>query len=102
MRYSKYEMSHQDLFKLLRTVQKNVRCPQCGKQYAFLDIKIKGIIDSLCFLELHCGEHLPLITTVMSSGGKNNIEQAKIASNDVIETHKFLKKFQGGFEQMFK
>lgn len=100
--YNKSEMNHKDLFKLIRTVQKNVRCPQCGAQYTFDHIKIKGVVDSLCFLELHCSDHIPLITTVMSDMETNKIAETKIRVNDVIETHRFLKKFDGGFEEMFK
>ena len=102
LRYNQFEMNHQDLFKLLRTVQKNVRCPQCGKQYAFSNIKIRGIVDSLCFLELHCGEHMPLITTIMSDEQQKILKKSKIVVNDVIETHRFLKNFQGGFREIFK
>ena len=95
-------MNHQDLFKLLRTVQKNVRCPQCGKQYAFENIKIKGVVDSLCFLELHCSDHMPLITTIVSGEQGIRPKESRVAVNDVIEAHKFLKKFKGGFKEMFK
>ena len=95
-------MNHKDLFKLLLTVHKNVRCPQCGKQYAFSRIKIRGIVDSVCFLELYCSDHMPLITTVITPEGANLGVNSKVVSNDVIETHRFLKKFQGGFEEMFR
>jgi len=95
-------MNHKDLFKLLRTVHKNVRCPQCGSQYLFANIKIRGIVDSICFLELHCGDHLPLITTIFSSEPMNQEKLSPVVVNDVIETHKFLRKFQGGFKEIFK
>ena len=95
-------MNHKDLFKLLQTVHKNVRCPQCGSQYSFSNIKIRGIVDSICFLELHCKDHMPLITTIVSSDLEEQKDFAPIVVNDVIETHKFLKKFHGGFEEMFK
>lgn len=97
-------MNHQDLFKLMRTVHRNVRCPQCGRQYDFSDIKIRGIVDSVCFLELNCTDHMPLVATVVieqkSQTPKNEYEPIK--SDDVIEAHKFLKRFNGGFEQYFK
>ncbi len=95
-------MNHRDLFKLLSTVHKNVRCPQCGRSYSFSDIKIRGVIDSICFLELYCKDHMPLIATVALSQTEKESHQEKIKVNDVIETHRFLKHFRGGFEQMFK
>lgn len=96
-------MNHQDLSNLLRTVQKNVRCPQCGKQYCFDDIKIRGIVESVCFLELSCRDHMPLLATVMlnekAAIGLNSKDP--IISDDVIETHKFLKEFKGSFKDIF-
>ena len=97
-------MNHQDLFKLLRTVHRNVRCPQCGRQYVFSDIKIRGIVDSVCFLELDCTDHMPLVATVMIEHQKNNFSKSNerpIESDDVIETHKILKDFCGNFEDIF-
>lgn len=95
-------MNHQDLFKLLRTVRQNARCPQCGQQYSFSCIKIRGIVDSICFLELHCSDHMPLITTIVSQDLSLPQIKSKVVTNDVIETHRFFKKFQGGFEEIFK
>lgn len=95
-------MNHQDLYKLLKTIQKNVRCPQCGKQYIFESIDIKGIIDSMVFLELHCPSHSPLVATVAMTKQKRKANEGNVTNNDVIETYKFLKNFNGGFEKVFK
>lgn len=97
-------MKDKEMFDLMRTVYRNVRCPQCGQKYMFSDIKIRGIVDDICFLELNCPGHMPLIATVtvkrISSSEK--IPEGAIKANDVIETHKFLKTFDGGFEETFK
>ncbi|OQA04966.1 MAG: hypothetical protein BWY68_00020 [bacterium ADurb.Bin400] len=99
-------MTHQDLYRLLQTVQKNVRCPQCGTVYEFDNIAIRGIVDSVVFLELNCSNHMPLLATVSFSPAKKakkkkkNAEE-KISSDDVIATHQFLREFTGGFEQIF-
>lgn len=97
-------MNHQDLSNLLRTVQKNVRCPQCGKQYNFDDIKIRGIVESVCFLELSCRDHMPLLATVMlnEKTAVGVVSKDPVISNDVIETHKFLKEFKGSFKDIFE
>lgn len=96
-------MNHQELYKLLITVQKNVRCPQCGKPYDFSLIQIRGIVDSIIFLELNCTSHMPLLATVTMSKGMPKIKPAieKVTHNDVIETYKALKKFNGNFEKLF-
>ncbi len=94
-------MNQTEISKLLRTVWKNVRCPQCGKQYLFSEIKIRGILDEVCFLELNCHDHMPLIATVFINQ-KNKITSREIDlinSNDVIDTHRFLKGFKGNFKR---
>ena len=96
-------MNHQELYNLLKTVRKNIRCPQCGKQYDFAQIKIRGFADYIIFLELDCKDHMPVLATVAiprKSVKKN--EGKTIDVDDVIETYKFLEKFPGGFEKIFK
>lgn len=97
-------MNHQDLYKLLVTVQKNVRCPQCGKAYDFPLIQIRGIVDSLVFLELNCSSHMPLLATVSlaKQSTASKPRRSEITSNDVIETYKFFKDFNGSFENLFE
>jgi hypothetical protein len=97
-------MNNKELYKLLQTVQKNIRCPQCGKEYGFSEIKIRGIMDTIVFLELNCAGHMPVLATVtltksqMESKAKNN---QKVGNNDVLETFKILKNFKGGFDKLF-
>ena len=97
-------MNHQELYKLLQTVQKNVHCPQCGKAYTFAQIKIRGIVEGIIFLELNCKNHMPLLATVALSPvskRRSSAKKEKINSDDVIETHRVLKEFSGSFEQIF-
>lgn len=97
-------MNHQELYKLLVTVQKNVRCPQCGKPYDFAAIQIRGIVDALVFLELSCGSHMPLLATVSLSKqtpAKLPTGQGKVTPDDVIETYRIMKNFDGSFEKLF-
>ncbi|MFA6963800.1 MAG: hypothetical protein WC227_03735 [Patescibacteria group bacterium] len=97
-------MNHQELYKLLVTVQKNVRCPQCGKQYDFASIQIRGIVDTILFLELNCSSHMPLLATVTLSKQSPKIKtgvESKVSSDDVIETYRFLKDWNGSFAEIF-
>lgn len=99
-------MNHLELYNLLKTVQKNVRCPQCGKEYDFPSIKIRGIAEFIVFLELSCGNHMPLIATVALTKKIDKEEKerpsGKISSDDIIETYNFLKDFSGGFDKIFQ
>lgn len=46
---------------------------------------------------------MPLIATVMLQPNKKaKLKTKQIDVNDIIETHKVMKSFQGGFESMFK
>ena len=97
-------MNHQELYKLLATVQKNVRCPQCGKPYDFGLIQIKGIVDTIVFLELSCSNHMPLLATVSLAKQQRQTAKnpsQKISSDDVIKAYKALKDFDGSFEEIF-
>ncbi len=94
-------MNHQELYKLIQTVQKNVKCPQCGKPYSFKNIEIRGIVETIMFLELHCSSHMPLLATVSLSNKTLSKQQEKITSNDVIEIYKYLKDFSGSFSEIF-
>lgn len=97
-------MNHQELYKLLVTVQKNVRCPQCGKSYDFEQIEIRGIVDAVVFLELFCTDHMPLLATVTLSKKTLPDKPAKerVNPDDVIEVYRFLKNFSGDFSEVFK
>jgi len=97
-------MNHLELYNLLKTVRKNVRCPQCGKQYDFSQIKIRGIADFVVFLELSCSNHMPLIATVAltKKPEKKQNTSGKVTSDDIIETYNFLKDFSGGFDKIFQ
>ncbi len=95
-------MNHQELYKFIQTVQKNVRCPQCGKPYTFSNIEIRGIVETVMFLELHCSSHMPLLATVSITKQKSQKTQEKITSNDVIEIYEYLKKFSGSFTEIFE
>jgi len=67
-------------------------------------IQIRGVVDSIVFLELHCRNHMPLLATVSlqkSNSPKDANISGKISSNDVIETYRFLKDFKGSLEQIF-
>ena len=95
-------MNHQELYKLLLTVQKNVKCPQCGKGYDLSLIEIRGIVDSIVFLELSCKGHMPLLATVSLSKKPQETKREKVTSDDLIEIHKKLNNFNGDFEKLFK
>ena len=97
-------MNNKELYKLIQTVQKNIRCPQCGKEYLFSKIRIKGIMDKIVFIELSCTTHMPVLATVSIAGKEihDKIIKNKITNDDVLDIYETLQKFNGDFEKIFK
>jgi len=97
-------MNNKELYKLLQTVQKNIRCPQCGKEYSFSQIKIRGIVDKIVFLELVCLDHMPVMATVTLAGSNKSEKittDEKVTLNDVLEAHNLINEFKGDFQKLF-
>lgn len=97
-------MNKEELFNLLKTVRQNIRCPQCGKQYGFSDIRVRSVAEFVVFLELSCSDHMPILATVALSKNfskKDQIKSEVITGNDIIKTYEFLKDFSGGFQKIF-
>ncbi len=83
-------MNQKELEKIIQTVQKNIRCPHCGKRYAFENIHLKSVSGSVYFLQLECGSHIPLLASVAVNGLK--IE--KISSSGAISTNEVISAYQ--------
>lgn len=97
-------MNREELLNLLKTVRQNIRCPQCGKQYGFADIRIRSVAEFVVFLELSCSDHMPVLATVALGKDLTKKEKTKVevvTGNDIIKTYEFLKDFTGGFQKIF-
>lgn len=97
-------MNREELFNLLKTVRQNIRCPQCGKQYSFADIRVRSVAEFVVFLELSCSDHMPVLATVALAkdlSKKDNAKAEAVCNNDIIKTYEFLKDFSGGFQRIF-
>lgn len=87
-------MNPKELQKIFQTVQKNIRCPHCGKQYAFGNIHLMSFSGSVYFLELECERHAPLLASVAVNGQKiEKITSAgAISANEVISAYQTISK----------
>jgi len=97
-------MNHKELYNLLKTVRKNIRCPQCGKQFDFSQIKIRAIAEFVVFLELLCPDHMPVLATVALQNGKlfdDNKNFGLIDNNDILDAHNTLNSLSGSLESLF-
>lgn len=97
-------MNHKELYNLLTTVRKNIRCPQCGKQFDFSQIKIRAIAEFVVFLELTCPDHMPVLATVALQSNKmpdGERSLSLIDNNDILEAHNALESLSGSVELLF-
>lgn len=87
-------MNSDEIQKILQTVVKRLRCPHCGKHYAFENIHIVSSTKSICFLQLKCENHLPVIASVAVNGPKITIEkqQSEISVDDVLDSYEKISK----------
>jgi hypothetical protein len=97
-------MTQEELKKVLQTVNKNIRCPSCGKKYDFGHIHIKGFFNNLCFLELNCPDHLPLYATIAAPKSAESLAQASetIDNDYVIKAYQLLHNHQGRISDLIK
>ena len=109
---------------LIKNLQIIMRCPKCSKKYGLEEIFLKGYNGSTYFLQLNCSNcKTPVNATIAISGNVakminnrnqkiNDISkplpdkpqhttQTQISSDDIIEMHQFLKKFNGQFSKLF-
>ncbi len=87
-------MNPKDIQKIFQTVQKNIRCPHCGKQYAFENIHLESFSGSVYFLQLECGNHAPLMASVAVNGMRvpQITTVGAISTNEVIGAYKIISK----------
>lgn len=93
-------MNSKELQKIFQTVAKNLRCPHCGKRYAFDKIHIISSSKGVCLLSLECGIHMPMMASVAVSG-EYSISEDTITSDEVIIGYKKLSQAKN-IEELFK
>jgi predicted nucleic-acid-binding Zn-ribbon protein len=107
-------MNEKDFYKLLESLKNTLKCPLCGQSYENHDVKFLGTFNTAHLLEMTCKHcDLTVMATVIVGHGKNKIELLRsemkkfgaapdISSDELIELHKFFKKFNGDFRKLFR
>jgi hypothetical protein len=86
-------MNPSEIQKIFQTVVKSVRCPHCGKRYSYENVHIVSTADSICFLQLECSGHVPMLATVSISGSlPQEVSVTPISTDDVINSYKKINK----------
>ncbi len=112
-------MNSYQLQELIKNVQTMMRCPSCGANYGENHIHFLGQLDMAALIQLDCEScGLPVMATIVVSNGKEQApkllsdiskedlkgKHAKepVTGDHVVDTHQFLKDFDGNFEKFFK
>ncbi|MDZ4248221.1 MAG: hypothetical protein U1D32_03040, partial [Patescibacteria group bacterium] len=111
-------MNSFQLQELIKNVQTMMRCPSCGAHYTENHIHFLGQLDMAALIQLDCEScGLPVMATIVVSGKEQQTpkllsdvskEDLKgkhvkdpVTSDHVVDTHQFLKEFDGNFEKAF-
>jgi len=120
-------MNFNELHQIVKHLKKSLECASCSKKYLYDDIEImstyedQGLFNATCF---HCQNQILIHVTIgdkIDAKGKSTNHSIKklkglterdhqsirqhqktiISSNDVIDIHCFLDKFNGDFKKLF-
>jgi len=96
-------MNSSEIQKIFQTVAKRIRCPHCGRQYSFENIHVLNSTESICFLQLECGNHMPTLASVAINGPKISVEkqEKKVSTDDLLEAHRKLLQIKD-IEELFR
>lgn len=98
-----------------------MRCPSCGSSYGENHIHFLGQLDMAALIQLDCEScGLPVMATIVVSEKHQTASNPKlmtdvsreelrdvrnrepVSTDQVLDTHRFLKGFDGNFEKLFK
>jgi hypothetical protein len=113
-------MNSYQLQELIKNIQAMMRCPSCGSSYGENHIHFLGQLDMAALIQLDCQScDLPVMATIVVSE-KQQLATPKlmtdisgeelravknrdpVTTDQVVDTHRFLKDFDGNFETLFK
>jgi len=95
-------------FELIKNIYTALKCPACGEVYEINEIQFVGQFDGLFLIQMTCSKcKLPVsvnfyakdkskeIVSDLTITDLKSISQDPISTNEVIEFHSALKKFNG-------
>ncbi len=112
-------MNSYQLQELIKNIQAMMRCPSCGSSYEENHIHFLGQLDMAALIQLDCQScGLPVMATIVVSEKQpaaapklmtdvsreelKDVNREPVTADHVVDTHQFLKGFDGNFEKLFK
>lgn len=92
------------MIELLQQVQKELCCPVCKRQFDLDELRVRGVIDHHYLIQASChrNHHPTLVLHVVGHHEQGSHTTNHITSDDVLDLHQELKRFNGDFRAMFK
>jgi hypothetical protein len=101
--------------RIIKKLMTSVKCSSCGQNYTGRNVRILGHHHGLWFLSAYCpschtqyllaAEVTPEKARIITDLSEAEIRQFQnagaLTSDDVLDMHGFLKKFDGNFAQLF-
>lgn len=102
--------------KFIKKLLSNMKCGICGRNYESANVNILGHREDLWFLSVFCTscKSQGIVAAIIKEGKSPEVitelteaERAKfttapsIGSDDVLDMHTFLEKFEGDFSSIF-
>jgi len=88
-----------NLHQIIEQIQKDLSCPVCSRKYTIGEIRLRGLFDHTLIIQTVCvNGHMTLFMTTYQK--KETL--SPITSDDIIDLHKSLRRFDGDFEKQWK
>lgn len=88
-----------NLAEIIQQIQRDLSCPICGKNYEIGEIRLRGLFDHTLIVQTICANgHMTLFMTTV----KEKQKRPPISTNDIIDLHNALAKFDGDFQRIWK
>lgn len=108
-------MDGNQFFELIKNIYTALKCPSCGEVYEIEEIQFLGQFDGLFLMQMTCSKcKLPVSVNFyarekakgpisdLSIKDLKRISQEPISTNEVIEFHSGLKRFDGDLAKAIK
>lgn len=88
---------------ILEQIKRQLHCPVCGKKYELGEIKLRGSFARTLVIQTICpGGHSTLFVTDTRNPKEVTENKKPIITDEVLDLHIALKKFNGDFEKQWQ
>ena len=88
--------------EIMEQIKRDLHCPVCGRKYEFGEIKLRGSFSHAIVIQTVCENgHLTLFVA-SAKNPKKLVEKKPIITDEVIDLHNTLKKFNGDFTNVWQ